>query len=169
MPLGGERAHLVGIEHRGDGRIEECGRHPLTFEDRPDPRHAAAGAVMPLADHHGAFLRVAQGNGVVIGVEGQSDGAAGALGPSIRFEAPAGPGASDDAPPRGLRPLPGLPLRMPLTAHRRKTPAAPGRQGPLPQARPSVGLAISRLTSHDSRAVLPWLPRGGSPTGKRLQ
>ncbi len=106
VALAGDRAHLLGVQQRRDGGIEERDRDRLAREQAADARDRLAGAVLALADAHRAFVGVAQRDRLVIGIEAQRHGAAGAVRPGGGAQAAAGAGAADDAAPGRFGPLP---------------------------------------------------------------
>ena len=108
VPVVGDAAHLLGMQQRRHGGIEEARRDRFAFQQRADARHRLAVAVLALADAHRAFVAVAQRDGFVVGVEADRHRAARAVRPGLRLQAAAGAGAADDAAPGGFRPLPGL-------------------------------------------------------------
>ena len=80
----------------------------MAREQGADARHALAGAILPLADAHGAFIGIAQRNGFVIRVEGKRNAAARPIGPGSGRQGTSGAGAAHNFAPLGFGPFPGF-------------------------------------------------------------
>ena len=101
-------ALLVLVEERGDGRHEE-GRLGVVFGKRvQDARHALAVAVLALRHAADGFAAVAQFVRLVIRIEREGDGAAGAVLPLRRLHGASCADVIHLAAPGLLVPRPGL-------------------------------------------------------------
>jgi hypothetical protein len=99
---------LVGVDEGRHRRHVERGGDAVAGEEGQDAGHPDAVAVLPPAQPGDGLAAVTQLVGLVVGVEGQRDGAASAVRP---LRGPEGPTSADvvhDGTPLLLRPLPGL-------------------------------------------------------------
>jgi hypothetical protein len=108
VPFLRDLADLARMQQGGDGGIEEARLDAMPAQQRADARHALTVAVLPLADPHRALVGVAQRDRLVIGIEGEADGAARPARPGCRLQRAPGAGAADDLPPLRLGPFPGV-------------------------------------------------------------
>src|SRR5262249_3048507 len=99
---------LVGVDQSRHRRDVEGGGDVVAGEEGQDARHADAVAVLAPAEPTDGGAAIAQLVGLVVGVEGQRDGAARAARPFRGPERPAGTDMVDDGTPLLLWPLPGL-------------------------------------------------------------
>ena len=108
VPFGHHAALLVGVDEGRDGGHVEGGLDAVLLEDLEDARHAHAVAVLSPAKPPDRLAAVPQLVRLMIGVEREGDGAAGAVLPRLWPERPAGAHAAHELAPMLLRPLPGF-------------------------------------------------------------
>src|SRR3954451_7248135 len=108
MTLGDQAALLLPIKERGDRGHEKARPDARAPQDFQDARDSLPGTVLPLREAPDRLAAIAQLVRVVIGIERERHGAAGAAVPAFRLERPPGAHLLDDAAPLLVLPLPGL-------------------------------------------------------------
>ena len=107
VTLVGKGALFLGVQLGDHGGDEEARVDVVLGQNRADARDRHAGAIFTLAELAGRGLSEAERRGLVVRIEGERNGAAGAVLPGVRFQRATGPHLVDNPAPALLPPLPG--------------------------------------------------------------
>src|SRR5215813_2088339 len=150
---------LVGVDESRHRRDVEGGGDVVAGEEGQDARHADAVAVLAPAQPADGLAAVTQLVGLVVGVEGERNGAARGARPFRWPERPAGTDMVDDRTPLLLWPLPGLDSYR-IVRHRVLLDAPASHHA---QSRDeSLGILLERLKASDTGAKPPPAVAGHS-------